>query len=545
MESRSVSRRRLLALGGIAAAGALGLRPGKSFADGDPPKAPQKNRGGTFRLRIAQPPVHFDPHQTSAASTMIALSFACSRLVKISAGASVPPGVVEVEGDLADSWDRHGDNAYIFKLRRSVQWQNKEPVNGREFVAQDVKYTYERFMSLPGNPNRALLDMVEKIEAPDKYTVKFTLREPNAWFVDRLAATSLWIVARECVEKYGDLKKWESVVGTGPWLLESYAPNSKLRFARHPAYFVNGLPLVDGIEVTIDPDPVRAGAAFAAGNYEFAPEYGMTVRRSDLVAAKKNITRWLPTKEFLLPGGSVTAMKLDKDPFKDVRIRRALAMADNWHDGLARNPLAGGKGAPNPAVPAAFKDWAIRIKDLPDEGKRLYEADPAAVRKLLAEAGQAGGLRIPVETTRAYGPEWMDTVQALVNSWKAAGIEADLKVKDADGPFDQVLLARRDGATATDPDFYFSSLLPGDPRNVAGVNDPKLTEMIKLQRRTEKERRRRDIVHDIQSHCSQQVYYAYGASVSAVSAWLPAVEDFGPNIGHDYGGRLMAAWLKP
>src|SRR2546425_606889 len=93
------------------------------------------------------------------------------------------------------------------------------------------------------------------------------------------------------------------------------------------------------------------------------------------------------------------------------------------------------------------------------------------------------------------------------------------------------------------PDWYFTPLLPGHPLNWSGVNDPKLTEMIKLQRRTDKERKRREIVYDIQRYFSQQVYFAFGPSVSAVATWMPYVRDFGPNIGPDYGGRLVAAWL--
>ena len=542
--SGSLSRRTLLTLGGAAAAASvLRLRPGESLADGLPPTPEPKRKGGNFRVRLAEAPPHFDPHQTLAASTMIALSFACSRLVRVTAGATVVPGTQPIEGDLADSWDRQGDTVYVFKLRKGIQWHARAPVNGRELVAQDVKYTYDRFLSQPGNPNRALLEMVEKVEAPDKYTVKFTLREPYAWFVDRLAATSTWIIARECVEKYGDLKRWESVLGTGPWIPDRYEPNAKLRFVRNTGYFESAWPFVDSVELTIDPDPVAAAAAFVAGKYDFGPEYGMTIRRSDLALAKDRI-RWLPTREFLVVAGSVTAMKLDKDPFNDVRVRRAVATADNWHECLARNPLAGGKGAPNPVVPAALKDWSIKIKDLPTEGKMLYEPDPTAARQMLTEAGHGGGIRVPVAATQGYGPDWMAAVQIAVKNWKAAGIDADLRVADADGSFDRMLLTLRDGATATDPDVYFAGLLPGNPLNTSGVNDPKLTEMIKLQRRTFKEGKRRDIVHDIQRYCSQQVYYAYGGSVSAVSAWQPNVRDFGPNIGHDYGGRLMYAYFE-
>jgi len=540
-----LSRRDLLKLGGAAAAvGALVLRPGESLGDGDPPpaNAPKPNRGGTFRIRMAQSPAHFDPHQTVAYSTMVPLSFAYSRLVMIKPGAV--PGTQPLDSDLAVSWDRQGDTVYIFKLRQGVRWQPKPPVNGRELTAEDVKYTYERFLTTKDNPNRPILAMVDKVEAPDRYTVKFTLKEPNAWFVDRLASTSTWIIARECVEKHGDLKKWESVVGTGPWMLERYEPGARVSFVRNPNCFYPGLPYVDSVELVINPDPNAAFAAFLAGKYDFGPEYGMAIRRGDLAVAKKRLGKWwlsLPTREYLVPAGSVTAMKLDQDPLKDVRVRRAIATADNWHEILERNPLAQGKGAPNPFIPAALKDWSIPIKELPAEGKRLYEGDPAGAKQLLAEAGLSGGIRVPVETTAGYGPEWMDAVQVTVKSWKAAGIEADLKVKDYDGKFDKMMLSVRDGAT--DPDSYFAALLPGDPANSSGVNDPKLTEMIKHQRRTFKDSARRDIVYDIQRYCSQQVYYACGPSASVVAAWMPNIRDFGPNIGPDYGGRLMSAWL--
>jgi peptide/nickel transport system substrate-binding protein len=215
-------------------------------------------RGGTFRLRSHVAPVHFDPHQTIAFSTMIPLSFAYSRLVKVKAGPSVKPMTYPIEADLAESWTQPNDTTYVFKLKKGVRWHPKPPVNGRELTADDVKYTYERFLSIPGNGNKPVLDSIEKIDTLDKHTVKFTLKEPNAWFLDLLASTSTWIVAKECVEKFGDLKKPESVVGTGPWMLERWEPNVKLLYTRNPHYFVPGLPYADGVEVIIDKDPSSA-----------------------------------------------------------------------------------------------------------------------------------------------------------------------------------------------------------------------------------------------------------------------------------------------
>jgi peptide/nickel transport system substrate-binding protein len=555
METRPtapLSRRSLLKLGGAAAAASvLCLWHGDSGADGvdPPPKPVMPKRGGTFRVRINEPPAHFDPHQTAAYPTMVPLSFVYSRLVRVQAGSTVVPGTQPIEGDLAESWDRQGEMAYVFKLRQGIRWHPKPPVNGRELTAADVKYTFERLLTLKGNGSQAILEMVDKVEAPDKYTVKFTLKEPNVWFAERLASTSSWIVARECVEKHGDLKKWESVVGTGPWMPERYEPPTKMRFVRNPDYFQRGLPYVEAVELTVDADPASASAAFVAGKYDFGPEYGMVLRRSDLSVAKKKIGWFLQTRDLLIDFGGLATMKLDQDPFKDVRVRRAIAMADNWHEMLDQNVLSKGKGAPNPLVPAALKEWSVPIGKLPPEGRKLYEADPAGARQLLAEAGHQGGVAIPVETTAGYGPDWMDAVNIEVKNWKAAGVQADLKVKDYSafmsssllGKFDKMLLTQRDGAT--DPDWYFTPLLPGHPLNWSGINDPKLTEMIKLQRRTDKEKQRREIVFDIQRYFSQQVYSTFGASVSAVAAWQPEVRDFGPNIGPDYGGRLMAAWL--
>jgi peptide/nickel transport system substrate-binding protein len=160
-------------------------------------------------------------------------------------------------------------------------------VNGRELTADDIKYTYERFLTIKGNGNKPVLESIEKIDVLDKHTVKFTLREPNAWFLDMLASTSAWIIAKECVEKFGDLKKAESVVGTGPWMLERWEPNVKISYVRNPNYFLPGLPYADAVEVIIDKDPSSRLAAWLSGKIDFGPEYQQVVRRLDLAVAKQ------------------------------------------------------------------------------------------------------------------------------------------------------------------------------------------------------------------------------------------------------------------
>src|SRR5437867_375045 len=432
-----------------------------------PAEAQTPKRGGTLRLTFQADPLHFDPHQTLSFVTMCPLSLVYSRLVKVKAGPSVKPMTYPIEPDLAESWTRPNETTYVFKLRKGVRWHNKPPVNGRELTAEDVKYTYERFLSIAGNPNKPVLEYVDKIEAVDKYTVKFTLKEPNAWFLDLLASTSTWIIAKECVEKFGDLKKVESVVGTGPWMLERWEPNVKLVYVRNP-YFGSGLPYADGVEMLIDKDPSSRLATWLSGKTDFGPEY-------------QHAVRWL---------------------------------------------------------------------DAP-VGRKLYEFNTAEAKRLLAEAGHPSGFKTTVEApATVYGPDFDDFVQITIKNWKAAGIDADLKLKEYGafisstifGKFDAMFLGLR-GAWADPEAYFYRWFMPGQVLNVWGVNDPKLTDMIRLQRRTFDVAKRKQVVFDIQRYLADQALFGVDGSIRILSAWDAHIKNYGPNNGFDYGGRLMAAWI--
>ena len=163
-----MKRRDLLKLGGAAVAAASGavLDLGPQPAAADTPK-----RGGVFRLR-GEDPLGLDPQLSPSYRTMTNLSFTHSRLVKVKAGPSVRPGTLPLEPDVAESWSRPDDVTYVFRLRRGVRWHPKPPVNGRELTANDVKFTYERFLSVPGNPNRGTLDQIAKIEVLSRGRVR-------------------------------------------------------------------------------------------------------------------------------------------------------------------------------------------------------------------------------------------------------------------------------------------------------------------------------------------------------------------------------------
>src|ERR1700694_4937079 len=138
------------------------------------------------------------------------------------------------------------------------------------------------------------------------------------------------IVARECVEKFGDLKKAEAVVGTGPWMLDSYRPNVGLSFVRNPHYFVPGLPYIDRIEYLVDEDNASRMAAFLAGKYDLGWEFPGSINRTDWVQIKdglKQTRTYLRTAEFPSNVETHISMRADVAPFKDVRVRQAVALA--------------------------------------------------------------------------------------------------------------------------------------------------------------------------------------------------------------------------
>ena len=78
-----------------------------------------------------------------------------------------------------------------------------------------------------------------------------------------------------------------------------------------------------------------------------------------------------------------------------------------------------------------------------------------------------------------------------------------------------------------------------------GLNAESFANFGRLQiKKTHDVAKRREMIFDIQRYVSQQCYYAFGPSVGCVSAWKPYVKNYGPNIGHDVGGRLQVAWLE-
>jgi ABC-type transport system substrate-binding protein len=140
----------------------------------------QIKRGGTFTA-VEGPPRSLDPHfDTFPANTHVTDNVYNALLY-------FNDDVTKIELDLATAMPEQPDPlTYVFKIRQGVKFHNIAPMNGRELVAEDVKYSFERQMTNdPGKFQHAyyFLNRISKIEAVDKYTVKFTMNKPYAPFL--------------------------------------------------------------------------------------------------------------------------------------------------------------------------------------------------------------------------------------------------------------------------------------------------------------------------------------------------------------------------
>ena len=188
-------------------------------------------------------------------------------------------GTTEIVPSLADSWTISPDGlVYTFKLNPKATF-----TNGRKVTAADVKYSIERsvnpktqgpaggfFHSIVGQDKMAdgSATTIAGIETPDDSTIKFTLTQPDATFLNVLALNFASAVPKEVVEAEGaDFGK--KPVGSGAFKLDEWVPGQRLVFSRNADYF-RDRPYLDGFKVEIGQEPLVAILRLQKGEVDIA-----------------------------------------------------------------------------------------------------------------------------------------------------------------------------------------------------------------------------------------------------------------------------------
>ena len=208
-----------------------------------------------------------------------------------------------------------------------------------------------------------------------------------------------------------------------------------------------------------------------------------------------------------------------------------------------------GVGVVNPPVPAALREWTLPIDQL-GEGARYYKHDPTEAKRLLAAAGHPNGFPMSLCFTDYGSTVAVDYAQLVVKNLREVGINARIDQKEYGayiatcfyGKFDSGAIGPQ--TPFLEPDnFLFGQYYPGEAKNQSHINDPVVADLLIRQRRTPDAAKRREVIHEIQRYLAKQQYYVQLPSVTAIGVWEGALKNYGPNLGFDYGGRLMAAWL--
>ncbi len=341
------------------------------------------------------------------------------------------PGTTNLRPALAESWDISPDGlSYTFHLRSGVAFHsNKRFTPTRPFDADDVVYSFTRQWQ-KDNPYHALSgktyeffegmglgDLLAGIDKVDDHTVQFRLKEPNATFMLLMGMDFASILSLEYTKAMVAAGTPDAIdqdpIGTGPFIFVSYSKDSQIRYRANPDYW-GGKPKID-LVIAITPEPEVRVAKIRNGECHVTtlpPALSLPA-----LAADPNIT--------LLhgPGQNVGYLgyNVEHKPFDDKRVRNALALAINRPAIIDAIYHGTGTLAKTFIPPGELGS----LQDIP---QRPY--DPAAAKKLLAEAGFPNGFTTTLwagaHVSRPYNPNAARMAELVQADWAAIGVTAKI-----------------------------------------------------------------------------------------------------------------------
>jgi ABC-type transport system substrate-binding protein len=311
--------------------------------------------------------------------------------------------------------------SFTFKVRQDAKFHN-----GREVVADDVAYTITRVINpetkSPGQSFYFTIkgaevyangeaDSVEGIEVLDDQTIRFTLTQPDASFLNVIALNFAFIVPKEEVEKWGE-DFGHNPVGTGPFIFKEWQPGQKLVFERNNEYFEPERPYLDGVEVQIGVTPDVALLRLEKGEADLLGDgipTGEFVRVTEDPAWQSRIVHDVRVNTTYI------AMNTQLAPFDDIRVRRAMNMAINKERIIQ---LLNGVGQVAVGIlPPLMPGYDPDVKG--------YDYDLEEAKKLLAEAGYPDGFSTFIECI-SVDPE-PKLCESIQNDLRQIGVDLEIR----------------------------------------------------------------------------------------------------------------------
>jgi peptide/nickel transport system substrate-binding protein len=390
-----------------------------------------------------------------------------------------------IRGMLVETWEWNDPQTLILHIRKDISWQNKPPANGRKFTAYDIEHHYDRAMGTGSGytePNPLLgmwLAALQKATATDDYTVEMKFKRPTPvsnWMAISAAGSQNEIENPEAVKQYGPvISDWKYAVGTGPFILTDYVAESSMTLSRNPDYWgyderhpENQLPYVDELRILVIPDIATARAALRTGKIDIMTGIGWEQAMNFSETSPELVQAAMPVN------GYGVELRCDKEPFTDIRVRKALQMAID-RETIAETYYGGSlDGKPCGFVSPFNKGYAFAYDEWPQELKDEYSYNPERAKQLLAEAGYPQGFK----TNVVVGTADTDLLQIIQSYFKDINVDMEIKTMEATvfnsytlaGKHDQMVFRNWVGMLAP-PDIGIMHLESVDPQNLNKVSD--------------------------------------------------------------------------
>ncbi|MCI0752618.1 ABC transporter substrate-binding protein [Teichococcus vastitatis] len=358
-----------------------------------------------------------DPHFYNASPNNSVAAHFFDKLVEFDAKAQLVP-------QLAVSWRAVEPTVWEFKLRPGVKWHD-----GRDFTAADVAFTVKRTPDVPNSPGGfgSFVRAIERVETIDPLTVRFHTPGPYPMLPTDLASVA--VISQHAGEGAAteDYNSGKAIIGTGPYKFQAYSPGTRVQMVRNDNHW-SGKPAWATVDYRIISSPPARTAAILSGDVDIID----TVPSSDLPRLKGEAKVELTSIQglriiYLSADRSRDAdpihvtdndgRPLPKNPFNDLRVRKALTMAIQ-RDALADRVMQGTASPNGQWLPPGAYSYNPDVK--------VPAYDPDGAKKLLAEAGFPQGFRMVLSTPNDRYPNDARTAQAVAQMWTRIGVQTQV-----------------------------------------------------------------------------------------------------------------------
>jgi ABC-type transport system substrate-binding protein len=374
--------------------------------------APATAGSNVFRYSLVTNPTTLDPHRVQDGDTIDMLQQVFEGLVQWNEKNEVSPA-------LAESWtiDSTG-RVYTFKIRQGVKFHNGDPLS-----AEDIKWSFERacnpalksptaetyLSDIVGVRERVAgkADEVKGVRVVDPQTIEITIDKARPYFLGKLTFGTAFVVSPKAAKVDKEISTKEEMVGTGPFMLDSYAPDQLVRLASFKEYH-GGAPLLDAVERPIIKDAATRLTKYRNGEIDLVQLERQDVAGLQEDAQFKDHLKFFDRASLWYVGINLKGYP----PFEDRRVRQAIGMAIDKNR-IVEEVLGGVNKVANSIIPPGIAGHR-------ETGANVLAYDPSRAQKLLADAGFPGGKGMPelTMTFREARPDIRLVAEAVATDLK-------------------------------------------------------------------------------------------------------------------------------